>query len=276
VELEEQRPELERRGYGLAALSYDSPEVLAHFARRRDIRFPLLSDPGSEIIRRFGLLNARDYAEGDLAWGVPYPGTLIVDAEGVVRGRFFEEAYAERRTAASLLLATGDAVLPPQAEQRTHYFRLRTGASNAVVRPGWRISLLLDFEVEPGHYVYAPGTHPYAALRLELEPHPLVRLHDTVYPESSPFHFEPLDETVPVFRGRFRLLRDVTLGDIRALSGLLQEDVPVVTLAGRVHYQVCTERKCYAPASLPVSWTLRVAPPDRERVPEALRRPVKP
>lgn len=276
MELEEQRPELERRGYGLAALSYDPPEALAHFARRREIRFPLLSDPGSEIIRRFGLLNDRDYAQGDPAWGVPYPGTYVVDAEGVVRGRFFEEAYAERRTAASLLLATGEAAVAPQAEQRTRHFRLRTGVSNARVRPGWRISLALDFEVGPGHYVYAPGPHRYAALRLELEPHPLLRLHDSVYPESSPFYFEPLDETVPVFTGRFRLLRDVTLADNRAFGELLQEELPAVALAGRVHYQVCTERKCYAPGSLPVSWTLRVAPPDRERVPEALRRPPRP
>ena len=36
-----------KRGLGVAALSYDSPEVLKDFASRRHITYPLLSDPES-------------------------------------------------------------------------------------------------------------------------------------------------------------------------------------------------------------------------------------
>ena len=49
--------ELQAKGLGLAAISYDSVETLAAFSRQRGITFPLLSDAGSETIKRYGILN---------------------------------------------------------------------------------------------------------------------------------------------------------------------------------------------------------------------------
>ena len=49
--------ELESSGIGFAAISYDSVEVLADFAQRRGITFPLLSDDDSAVITEFGILN---------------------------------------------------------------------------------------------------------------------------------------------------------------------------------------------------------------------------
>ena len=42
---------------GVAAISFDSQDVLAAFSERRGISFPLLSDQGSATIKRFGILN---------------------------------------------------------------------------------------------------------------------------------------------------------------------------------------------------------------------------
>ena len=89
MELERQREAIARRGYGLAAISYDPVGVLKAFAERRGVALPMLSDEASAVIRRFGLLNP-EYPEGDLAHGVPYPGTFVVDAQGVIRQRIFE------------------------------------------------------------------------------------------------------------------------------------------------------------------------------------------
>ena len=66
--------------------------VLKDFTVRRKITFPLLSDPDSAIIRRFGVLSP-DYPEGDPAHGVPYPMTFITDERGIVRSKFFEGSY---------------------------------------------------------------------------------------------------------------------------------------------------------------------------------------
>jgi len=93
VELESQRDALKRRGLGLAAVSYDSVAILKDFATRKKIAFPLLSDPESRVIRAFGILNEADYPPGQLAHGVPYPGTFVIDAQAVVRYKFFEKTY---------------------------------------------------------------------------------------------------------------------------------------------------------------------------------------
>ena len=57
MELQDRLEELEAQGLGVAAISYDSEEVLADFSQRRGITFPLLSDDDSEVITEFGILN---------------------------------------------------------------------------------------------------------------------------------------------------------------------------------------------------------------------------
>jgi Peroxiredoxin len=79
----------------LAAISYDPVATLADFSARRGITFPLLSDPGSDTITRYGILNTTVDAKNAL-YGYPFPGTFIVDRQGVVTSRYFEEAYQER------------------------------------------------------------------------------------------------------------------------------------------------------------------------------------
>jgi len=39
-----------------------------------------------------------------MAYGVPYPGTFILDAKGVVVSRYFEDDYRERVSASDILL----------------------------------------------------------------------------------------------------------------------------------------------------------------------------
>ena len=41
---------LQEQGIGVAAISYDSVEVVADFAQRRGITFPLLADSDSSVI----------------------------------------------------------------------------------------------------------------------------------------------------------------------------------------------------------------------------------
>ena len=86
----------------VVAISYDPVEVLAKFADKRKITFPLLSDPGSKTIRAYGLLNKE--AKGRTE-GIPYPGTVLIDKEGVIRGKLFLESYRDRHSTAELIKA---------------------------------------------------------------------------------------------------------------------------------------------------------------------------
>ena len=246
-------------------------EILKEFAQRRHIRYPLLSDPGSAVIRRFGVLNP-EFPEGDSAHGVPFPGTLVSDARGVVRTKFFEKSYAERRTAASFLVLEGESATGVATELRTDHFLLRLSSSNEAVAPGNRVTLVLEFWMGETKHAYAPGVRGYRPLVLRLDEQPTVTFHEPVYPASRDYLYAPLQETVPVFEGRFRVLQDVTLAGGRALEDLLRSPEPKIVITGRLDYQVCSDRVCYPPASVPVSWTLNLVPLDRERSPEALRR----
>lgn len=272
MELESRREALRSRGLVLAAISYDSVEILKSFADRRKITFPLLSDPDSSIIRRFGILNETDYPAGDRAHGVPYPGTFVADADGVVRWKFFESRYTDRRTAGSFLALAGAAPSAVAGEVTTPGFTLRTSASSHEAAPGQRLTLVLDFEMKPGMHAYAPGVSGYRPLRLKLDPQPLITAHDPVFPPSKPFVFVPLHETVPVFEGRFRITQDVTLAGGREMSETLASADPRLELTGSLEYLVCSDERCYPPGSLPLRWTVKLLALDRERAPEALRR----
>jgi len=212
-----------------------------------------------------------EYPPGNLAHGVPYPVSFVTDARGIVTSKFSEGRYQERRTTASVLVGFGAEATLAATEQRTDHFVLRTSLSNAEAGPGNRITLVLDFAMGDTRHAYAPGADGYRPLRVKLDPQPLFAVHEPVLPEPIPFEFKPLGETVPVFEGRFRLLQDVTLGDGRAFAEFLKQQVTTLAITGVLEYQVCSATVCYPPASLPLRWSLKVLPLDRQRVPAAIQ-----
>lgn len=96
--------ELAKRGYKLAAISYDSPRVLTDFGTRQEINYTLLSDEGSKMIDAFGLHDP-SYPQGNFAYGVPRATILVIGANGVVRQRMITEDYKIRPTNAAILAA---------------------------------------------------------------------------------------------------------------------------------------------------------------------------
>jgi peroxiredoxin len=102
VQLQADKKDIDAAGLQLVAVSYDDAKVLAAFADAKGIQFPLLSDPGSKTIEAYGILNTE--AKGP-AKGVPYPGTFVIDKDGVVRAKLFKDGYKERCTTAELIEA---------------------------------------------------------------------------------------------------------------------------------------------------------------------------
>lgn len=76
-------------------VAFDAPAKVKALAEQRAVAYPILSDPKSEMIRAFGVLNA-EYPPGHFAHGVAHPIIFVVDAAGVVRHRFSEARYQER------------------------------------------------------------------------------------------------------------------------------------------------------------------------------------
>ncbi len=94
----------QQRGYQIIGISYDSPAKLKKFASLREVRYPLLSDTGSEIIDAFGIRNTA-YRQGHYAHGVPHPVVFVVDETGVIRAKLSRESYRDRPEPEAILAA---------------------------------------------------------------------------------------------------------------------------------------------------------------------------
>ncbi len=248
---------------GLVAISYDPVSTLADFAERRGITFPLLSDPGSETIKRYGILNTTVDAKNPL-YGYPFPGTFIVDRKGVVTSRYFEEAYQERDTVSSILVRLGQQVDVHATRIAGAHVTLTSFATDEIVAQGTHFSLVLDVAPGPRVHVYAPGAKDYKPVKIGVDPQAGLVVKSPLYPKSEDYFFKPLREHVPVYQRLFRIVQDVTLDPSREGTAALK-DVTSVTITGRFDYQACDDAVCFTPQSVPLSWTVGVKPLDRER-----------
>ena len=102
----------EAAGAKVYVLSYDEAEAMADYRAAHNANFTMLSDPNSDVIRSFGILNTL-IAEDDHPWyGIPYPGVYITDADGVIIEKFFENNFTVRPGPEQLLAALkGEEVL---------------------------------------------------------------------------------------------------------------------------------------------------------------------
>jgi peroxiredoxin len=265
VELEQQAKAYAARGIQVAAITYDSPAVLKHFAERRGITYPLLADEGSRVIRAFGVLNDTIPADNP-AYGVPLPVTYWLDARGVVKRQYAETDYRERVSAGSILVSEFKDAGGGGQEIRARHLTLRTSASNASLFIGGRVLLILDVTLPPKMHVYAPGVEGYKPIEwiiAESKDWSAAKPH---FPAPRMLHLKAIGETVPVYEGSVRITRELTVG--RGITG------PAV-IEGEFRYQACDDKVCYAPERVPLKWTFPVAAIDSVRVPPELRRGVQ-
>jgi hypothetical protein len=264
VELQGRVAELKRQGLSLAAVSYDQVAVLADFSKRRGITFPLLSDPGSATIKGYGIFNTTVPETNQQSYGIPFPGTLMLNTQGVVTARFFEQAYQERSTVGSIMARLGNKVNVQATTVSSPQLEMTSFATDSTVAPGTQFSLVLDVRPARGVHVYAPGVTGYKPIALSIEARPGLVVRGAQYPRSEDYHFKPLNEHVQVYQRPFRIAQDVLI-DPSPQSQAALKGVSSVTLKGVLNYQACDDKLCFTPQSVPLTWTVRLRELDRER-----------
>lgn len=272
MQLEQKKAEFASQGFNVASIAYDSTAVLKAFADRTGITYPMLSDPDSKIIRDFGILN-ESVPKGTPFYGVPHPGTYILDARGVVLRKFFEADYKERYTAGSMLFRTSpQAARDGWTEIETRHLKLRYRATDSTIQGGMTTTLALEIAMKPRMHVYAPSvTGSYIPVRWTIDPQPSFKPLDPEWPAAKTLHLAAISESLPVFEKTFTVTRDLTFAqqsDIIAAAG----DSKRLTVPATFRYQACDDKECHPPVNVPVSWTFTVEVHDRTRAPEPLRR----
>ena len=159
MELQKSLLDFERHHIVPFAISYDAVDVLATFTAKQHITYTLLSDEGSTVIRALGLLNERVFEhhaaygvpKRDQHWGVPYPGVFLLDEQGYVRQKRFQQSYRERETGVALLeqgFGLPSTVHGPPVHAQAQGVQVTARLDSPTYRAFQRLWLRLDISIE--------------------------------------------------------------------------------------------------------------------------------
>jgi hypothetical protein len=240
---------LEKNGVHIAAVSYDSQEVLAAFALRHSIMYPLLSDKGSETIRKFGIFNS-NMAPDLRAYGVPHPAQYLVSADGTVVNKYFVPNYQHRVTGSAVALREFGTVASgaPMVTLESGALAVQIGLSSAKVFAGQEVGFFADFTLQPGWHIYgdaAPEGFTKTSITFES---PYVVHQKLEVPAAEMFDMPALGETLSGYSGSFRVTGTL----------LLKHPLPEgpLMLQGRLDCQQCSDTVCEPPETMPFELAL--------------------
>jgi hypothetical protein len=248
VELQDNLKSLNNAGVQPYAISYDSEETLAEFAEKHGITYPLLSDTDSRVVRNFGILNT--LVPEDHRWfGVPFPGTYMVDEGGRVFDRSFYADHGLRDSVASMLtqsFSITDSVRGTVQIRETDSIKASAWLSADTVRRGQIHTLTVDIEVKPSFHIYGqPLPTGYIATALHTDELDQVICGPPIYPEPQSLLLPALGETLSVYSGSISITLPV---QSRRRDAFILEAI--------LDYQACNERECLLPDTLNFSFPL--------------------
>jgi len=102
IQLQENKASFDAAGISIVAITYDEPALQQAFIDKFAVTIPVLSDVSALSFKTLGILN-ENYSAGDLHYGIPHPGMIIIDPAGEVVGKLFLEDYSSRVDAMAAL-----------------------------------------------------------------------------------------------------------------------------------------------------------------------------
>ena len=93
----------------MVAISYDPPETNSNFTAEEGLPFLLLSDQGAQTVIGFDIRN-KEYDAGHFAYGIPYPGIVLVNRDGKIVLKMALPDYRERPSLDDLIAKLNDAI----------------------------------------------------------------------------------------------------------------------------------------------------------------------
>lgn len=229
----------EAAGVALVALSYDEPDALADFASANGITYPMLADPDSEVITAFGILNTLIPEDEHPWYGIPFPGTYVTDADGIITAKFFENSLAVRVSGAQLVrAATGEVVELEPARGDDPVVAAVAAFDPSPLAAGVQRELVVDLAVPSGQHVYGlpvPDGMVHAHVVLDDGPW---KVHAVDAPATHPHVLAGTGDELQIYPGSVRLYVAVShnaseRGDI--------------TIAGEIRWQACDDDQCFLP-----------------------------
>ncbi len=95
VEINDWNSKLNELGYKVAAISYDSTDILKKFSLKRNLQYPLLADQNHQTMEVLKVLND-EQKPGSEHYGIPFPGVMVIDEKGILTYKYFYKGYKKR------------------------------------------------------------------------------------------------------------------------------------------------------------------------------------
>ena len=205
-------------------------------------------------------------------YGIPYPGTYLVDTQGKVVAKYFEQDMRERISASAILAGRlGEPITAAHSSVEAKHVALTTAASTAIAMPGHRILLSVEIDLPNRMHVYAPGVAGYIPAEWNMDLTGGTKAEPVRFPAPEKLYLKPIKETALVYRRKVRLTREITFGQESALKPFISASGELV-LKGSFRYQACNDRECYLPETVPIEWRFQFQGMERERAPVELQR----
>ena len=261
MELQNNLEGFDEAGVALIAISYDSVDVLSTFAEEHGITFPLLADVGSGVICEFGILNTLIKPEEKEYYGIPFPGSYLVDNDGKVAARFFNREYQVRETASTVLRSgfhlPGDSSLMVHDGVEGQGVAVLAELTANKLRNRQHADIYVTLDLDEGLHVYGqPIPDGYVAIGVKVTATEGLLVGEPQFPPSTPLTIEGLTEEFYAFEGKVEIVVPV----ISTLRGTGEVSVDL-----EVSFQACTDQMCYIPRTEKLHLDFTTAPEPRVR-----------
>ena len=239
--------DFEAVGAKLYVLSYDEVDAVADYKKAHGATFTMLSDPDSEVIRSFGILNTT-IAEDDHPWhGIPYPGVYVTDEEGIITQKFFENNFTVRPGPEQLVAAVqGEDVVLANRPTMDQEVGVEIEFEGNDLPVGITRQIVARFSVPEGMHLYqepVPEGLVAASIELDGEAEGVVA-YTLIAPETQPLTLGTDGYTLEVWEGNV-VLRLPIAQNGRAMT---KDDVGRwVSISGKVRWQACDYETCLVP-----------------------------
>ena len=222
----------------MIGISYDSIEDLKSFSEKHQISYPLLSDAGSEVIKRYGILNKNADS------GIPNPGIYIIDKSLKVMSKQFYKRYAERPTAENVLVTHLNGDIQSNIQPfNTSYMTGTIALSDTLVYKGQVLAIKIHFTFKENWHIYGkPIPEGYIPLTINLESNPSFSLDSFQFPDTKEITLESINETFNILPEEF------TLNSFLRMKEQPQFGSNILNIT--IKFQACDSIVCMQPEEL--------------------------
>ena len=257
MELQDHKAEFDAAGIKLFAISYDSVEALGTFAERYGIEYPILSDVDSKVIREFGILNTLVRPDETESYGIPFPGSYLVGANGKVITKFFNQQYQARETAPAMMHAGFGLPIAPSLlchgqASGGDGIHISADLLTKTLHPQQRSLIYVTLDLAEGLHVYGePASDGFLPTKVEVTGTEGLTFGEPQFPETKLLRIQEIDEEFNTYDGNLQIV-------IPVVSNIREARSASITL--EVSFQACTDAMCYIPRTETITLELSTAP----------------